>query len=499
MTWQPGCLPHVPHKDWADDRERQNYEAIEQWAVRLHDGWVNGTVQPGQVTMPLHLPAKNWSGNRQEFENCLAIERWAEHFQRECLVRAIPTPPGETLHPEARLNTSLYTWDGANDIPAIIYGTEGPLGEGVATMLAYRDSDGHGYIRAAWLKYESSTPPAFALSDPVDLGPVPSPAHFSFLRAAQSGMGIIFVRWSKVGGGSHISGCLSEYPYLPVYSGGPPDPPVMGEVLDAPGDAIVPPEVSSIAPYLYAWGDGGSAVHRWTFDIDPGGTPHPPTYSAHDTNPPGFEVPIPGCRPVRPVYSGLVAFAWSGGSTRVIYTTEANTYVIYVEHFLDGPGLIGGWPHWVVTIPVALPIPVGVYPYISQSGLLSASPYGLMLVGDTYCAFDKATYDFVGAPFTTTTNDLGTYYFGDPLRDQPSDLPYDRMGMYRRPDDDFGYQTATYTPGTPSVAYEDPGHCVAVIPTGPQEPVLAEVTPSTILLGGGRLIYNTYTCVDEAP
>jgi hypothetical protein len=84
----PACLPHIPHKSWADHAELQNYEEIERWARALHDGWVNGTVQPGRVSIPLHLPAKLWAGNRYELENYLAIERWAEHFQRECLMRA---------------------------------------------------------------------------------------------------------------------------------------------------------------------------------------------------------------------------------------------------------------------------------------------------------------------------------------------------------------------------------------------------------------------------
>lgn len=113
-----GCDLHFPHKNWSDERERENYLAIERWALHFRKGCIScaqrmmpaGTQSTG---CDLHIPYKEWSNDPLERENYLAIERWALHFRKNCLPKGgpapepIPTPgyPGE--NGEAN---SAYQW-----------------------------------------------------------------------------------------------------------------------------------------------------------------------------------------------------------------------------------------------------------------------------------------------------------------------------------------------------------------------------------------------------
>jgi hypothetical protein len=65
---------HVPHKDWADDNEAQNYYAIERWSYRM-------ATELFPVQGLLHLPFKSWSGDTSEAQNYYVLERWAMDTQ----------------------------------------------------------------------------------------------------------------------------------------------------------------------------------------------------------------------------------------------------------------------------------------------------------------------------------------------------------------------------------------------------------------------------------
>lgn len=74
------CVAHIPHKEWATDEERINYLTIERWSREVHDD-----PRVGVDGKHLHIPYKGWAADQTELENYLAIERWATHFQVDCL------------------------------------------------------------------------------------------------------------------------------------------------------------------------------------------------------------------------------------------------------------------------------------------------------------------------------------------------------------------------------------------------------------------------------
>jgi|SRR5262245_50720031 len=72
LIYPPPC--HIPHKNWDDNDEAENYYHIERWSYRM-------ATEKYPVNGLIHLPHKNWSNDDLEAQNYYVFERWARNTQ----------------------------------------------------------------------------------------------------------------------------------------------------------------------------------------------------------------------------------------------------------------------------------------------------------------------------------------------------------------------------------------------------------------------------------